>query len=74
MYVTVNTDDPTLFGVDLVDEYANLVDAGVFSVDEIIEIVKNGIYATFMPDEDKDALWREVQETAQKSSLLNNAG
>ncbi|NBC30397.1 MAG: adenosine deaminase [Spirochaetes bacterium] len=72
MYVTVNTDDPTLFGVNLVDEYANLVDAGVFSVDEIIEIIKNGIYATFMPTEEKDALWQEVKATAQKSSLLNH--
>ena len=74
MYVTVNTDDPTLFGVDLVDEYANLVDAGVFSIDEIFEIVKNGIYATFMPDGEKDALWQEVQAAAQKSSLVDDAG
>ena len=73
MYVTVNTDDPTLFGVDLVDEYANLVEAGVFTLDEIIELIKNGIYATFMPQDQQDALWEQVQAEINKSSLVNNA-
>ncbi len=73
MYVTVNTDDPTLFGVDLVDEYARLIDAGVFSVDEVVQIIKNGIYATFMETKKKDALWDQVQATVNRSSLLTDS-
>lgn len=73
MYCTVNTDDPTLFGVDLIDEYVKLFDAGVFSVDEIIDLIRNGIYATFMPETEKAAIWQEVQDTISTSSLLKEA-
>jgi len=69
MYITVNTDDPTLFGVDLNDEYMNLIEHKIFSLDEVIELVKNGIYATFLPEERKNALWASVRQKIDMSSF-----
>ena len=36
--VTVNTDDPMIFGQSVSQEYMNLFEAGVFSADELNEI------------------------------------
>jgi adenosine deaminase len=58
LWVTLNTDDPTIFGVDLVDEYLGLAAEGVFDVDQLLRMVKNGIFATFLPQERRDGLWR----------------
>ncbi|MBN1647070.1 MAG: adenosine deaminase [Spirochaetales bacterium] len=61
MYVTVNSDDPTLFGSDLNDEYIHLLENDIFTFDEIIQLIKNNIYATFLPEKEKDLLWEKVQ-------------
>ena len=60
--VTVNTDDPTLFGIDLVDEYMRLANRGFFKPDEIIDLVKNNVFATFLPKKQKTALWKSAQK------------
>ena len=60
VYVTLNTDDPTLFGIDLIDEYMNLTNKGFFTPAEIITLVKNNLYATFLPKKRKDAIWKSV--------------
>jgi adenosine deaminase len=59
--VTVNTDDPTVFGIDLIDEYMRLANNGFFSPKEIFQLVKNGIFATFRTPEENDAHWSEVE-------------
>ncbi len=66
MNVTVNTDDPTLFGVDLVDEYLKLYINDIFSAEEIFDLIKNGIYATFLPKKDQDAMWRKAEAKISK--------
>jgi adenosine deaminase len=58
--VTVNTDDPSIFGVELVDEYLRLVSGGLFKVEEAVTLIRNGLFATFLPAADKAGLWREV--------------
>lgn len=55
--VTVNTDDPTIFGVELVDEYLNLIAEGIFDIDQTLRIVRNGVYATFLAPDVQDRLW-----------------
>jgi len=60
--VTVNTDDPTLFGIDLVDEYMRLTNKGFFKTDEIIELARRNTYATFLPKKRKDAIWKAAQK------------
>jgi len=60
LQVTVNTDDPMIFAVELVDEYMNLLDEGLFKVDEVMTLIRNGLFATFMPAADKAERWREI--------------
>ena len=64
--VTVNTDDPTLFNIDLIDEYMKLYDAELFDAGEILRLVKNGIYATFLPKERKDRIWEQAERIIAK--------
>jgi len=66
MNVTVNTDDPTLFGVDLVDEYMKLYTGDIFSEAEIMQLIKNGIYATFLTDEEKTGLWTRAEKSLRR--------
>ena len=63
LLVTVNSDDPTIFGTDLSDEYIRLLQAGVFSLEEIVILIRNGIFATFLPEAEKLRLWNQVKET-----------
>lgn len=59
--VTLNTDDPTFFGVELMSEYMNLLDSGMFTPGELLRIVKNTHFATFMPEKEKEKTWKPVQ-------------
>lgn len=60
--VTLNTDDPTLFKIELVQEYMNLLESDMFTPSELLAIVKNTVYAAFMDKKEKDALWRRIEE------------
>lgn len=66
LYTTINTDDPTLFSVGLIDEYMMLLNKKIFSEKEIISLIKNNIYATFLPKAKKDKLWKECQAILKK--------
>jgi adenosine deaminase len=59
--VTVNTDDPTMFGNSLAEEYAELARAHGFTLSEIRRLVLNGIEASWMNEAEKDAM-REAFE------------
>ena len=61
MDVTINTDDPTLFSINLIDEYMNLLTENIFTEQEIIQIIKNGVYATFLPDSRKKEIWKNIE-------------
>lgn len=61
--VTINTDDPTFFGISLLDEYYNLYKELGFDLSELKEIIINGFQYSFMADDDKErniALVNEV--------------
>ena len=66
LYVTVNSDDPTLFGNDLVDEYMSLANGGFFTTGEILHMVKNNLFATFLPEERKQKIWEKTQKIIEK--------
>jgi len=57
--VTINSDDPSLFSTSLVDEYMLLYKKGIFSQNEILDLIKNNIYATFLTEDKKDSLWEK---------------
>ncbi len=66
MYVTVNTDDPTIFGMELIDEYLNLLNNNIFSLPEIFDLIKKNLYATFLTTPEKDAMWKKMEKVINK--------
>ena len=65
LWVTVNTDDPTIFGVDLVDEYLGLISEGVFDLEQTIQLLRNGVYASFLPSAAQDRIWRDARSAIE---------
>ncbi|MBI9097186.1 MAG: adenosine deaminase [Spirochaetaceae bacterium] len=65
--VSVNTDDPVLFHTDLNKEYIILFDECGLSETEVLQIVKNGLYSTFLSDSEKDFYWSTKVEPFLKS-------
>jgi adenosine deaminase len=68
----VNTDDPTLFGVELVDEYMRLIDNEIFSLGEVVQLVRNGINATFQTQTHKRALLADLDAVLAKSEYAGH--
>ncbi len=62
LMVTVNTDDPVLFSVELNEEYERVATQIGFSRDEIVTLVKNNLMSTFLSDSEKKARWKQVQK------------
>ncbi|NOK60484.1 MAG: Adenosine deaminase [Chloroflexi bacterium AL-W] len=56
LVVTINTDDPTMFGSSLAEEYALLEQQLGFSRDDIRTLILQGIQAAWLPDERKQEL------------------
>lgn len=52
--ITLNSDDPGLFGSDILSEYQLLMDRFDFSKDEIIKVVRNGFESAFIPQDRKE--------------------
>lgn len=73
IFVTVNTDDPTIFGIDLIDEYMNLYSANIFSAQEIVTLIKNNIKATFLDETDKTKILNRIDSILNKHSFTHQA-
>jgi adenosine deaminase len=56
----INTDDPEIFNVNLTYEYFKLYRFLGFNLDEIVDLVKKGVYSSFHPN--KDELWERIQD------------
>ncbi len=56
VYITVNTDDPPLFGATLTDEYRALADVHGFTPDDLRILAVNAARAAFLPPTEKAAL------------------
>ena len=48
LLVTVNTDDPGMFGNSLAQEYLRLIDDWGFTTDEIVSLVRNALEASWL--------------------------
>ncbi len=66
MYVTVNTDDPAIFGLELIEEYLNLLKNGIFTLTEIFDLIKKNLYATFLTNTEKDAIWVKMEKVLKQ--------
>lgn len=62
----INTDDPVIFNVNLTYEFFKLYRFLDFSLDEIIDLIKQGVFATFHPN--KEELWARIQDEILKVS------
>ncbi|MBI2568541.1 MAG: adenosine deaminase [Candidatus Schekmanbacteria bacterium] len=60
LLITINTDDPQMFGSSLVDEYAQLMQVFGFSRQEIRELIRNGARASWLPPAKKEQLERSL--------------
>jgi adenosine deaminase len=70
IYVTINSDDPTLFGSTLLEEYGLLVQNKMFSKKEIGRLILNNLRATFMSKEAMDSLEIKISETLHNKGYL----
>ena len=62
--VTVNTDDPLMFGNTLSGEYRLLHERLGFSQDEVRQVILNGVEATWLPEDNKRELATEFTSDA----------
>lgn len=60
--VVVNTDDPTFFNCDLIDEFWLLHTELHFTMDEIKQLVINGFKASFLPETQKQLYIAKVEK------------
>ncbi len=49
---SVNSDDPAMFSTNLTEQYVLLTEQG-FSVDQLIQLNKNALAASFLNEEEK---------------------
>lgn len=61
LMVTLNSDDPGLFGSDLEDEYRLAEERFGFTEEHLRELAANSIEASFLPAESKVALLRRIE-------------
>ena len=64
LLVTVNTDDPKMFGNSLAEEYQVLVERLGFSQNEIRRLILQAVQAAWLPDERKAELVASLQAGA----------
>lgn len=72
LFVTINSDDPSMFDTTLTDEYLRIVQAFDFDITQIKQFVVNGIRASLLPPEAQQAL--EIEFRAQFFELENELG
>jgi aminodeoxyfutalosine deaminase len=61
LMVTLNSDDPPMFGSNLLEEYQLAYDQFGFSLDQLREIAANGVEASFLPPERKLNLLGQIE-------------
>ncbi|MCY9657453.1 adenosine deaminase [Paenibacillus chondroitinus] len=61
LLVTINTDNPSVSGTDITNEYRVLSDRFGFTEPELVRLVMNGVEAAFMDESDKLLLRREME-------------
>lgn len=62
--ITLNTDNRTVSDVTLTDEYVNLITKQMFTLDEVIKVIKNGIRSSFAPEDVKKNIMENIKNKA----------
>jgi len=66
--VTVNTDDPKMFGTSLAGEYRALVERCGWTRDDVRRTIRNAVEASWLGDEPKRMLRREITRSPDWAS------
>ena len=61
LLVTINTDDPKMFGSSLAQEFQALVDRHEFTRDEIRTLILNAVRASWLPGARRQRLAEDLQ-------------
>jgi aminodeoxyfutalosine deaminase len=61
LMVTINSDDPPMFGSNLLDEYVLVHERFEFSLEQMRELAANAVEASFLPPERKLDLLQQVE-------------
>jgi aminodeoxyfutalosine deaminase len=61
LMVTINSDDPPMFGSNLLDEYVLVQERFEFSLEQMRELAANSVEASFLPPERKLELLQRVE-------------
>jgi adenosine deaminase len=64
--VTLNSDDPALTGVDVASEYATCAAAWNWSWDQMVDLAKDGVAASWLDDDGKRALSARITAEAAR--------
>jgi adenosine deaminase/aminodeoxyfutalosine deaminase len=64
LMVTLNSDDPPMFGSNLLEEYILAHDRFGFTLEQLRELAANAVEASFLPPERKLALLKTVEQYA----------
>ncbi|ASO20062.1 aminodeoxyfutalosine deaminase [Actinoalloteichus hoggarensis] len=59
VFVTLNSDDPPMFGTDLTNEYRTAHEIGL-SPEQLVRLARNGVSASFLAEDRKAALHAEI--------------
>jgi len=62
LMVTINSDDPPMFGSNLLNEYVLVQEMFEFSLEQMRELAANGVEASFLPPERKLELLQRVEQ------------
>ena len=63
--VTVNSDDPSMFGTDMNNEYVQLHRQLGFTVEELFQLSLNAVDSAFLPDKERERLRESFVEEYQ---------
>ncbi len=69
MQINLSTDDPPMFGTDLVLEYLSALEAGLTLAD-LARVAEMGFDAAFLPPEEKSALAAKFREAVGRKGLV----
>jgi adenosine deaminase len=69
LQVTINTDDPTMFGCTLTSEYALLLDTLGFTPEGLRKISDNALESSFLDEAEKRQLRMRVHEAWKRAPL-----
>lgn len=68
--VTINSDDPSIIGSSLCDEYTALAKEFGYTINDLVRFARNSIQASFAPTESKAKYFLEIDQW-EKSHLTN---